>query len=67
MNASEVRLEIGRLTAERLDAIEAGPDCRRDLHARIDEALTAARSAYIGLAVTEIATLRGELSGRPSG
>lgn len=67
MNASDARRELGRLTAERLDAIEGGPHCERDQHARIAQALSAARSAYIGLAVTEIATLRGELSGRPSG
>lgn len=63
MNASDARRELGRLTAERLDAIEAGLDYQHDLHARIEPAL----SAYIGLAVTEIATLRGELSGRPRG
>lgn len=67
MNASDARRELGRLTAERLDAREAGQGRERDLHARIEQALSAARSAYIGLAVTEIATLRGELSGRLSG
>lgn len=67
MNASDARRELGRLTAERLDAIEAGLDYQRDLHGRIEQALSAARSAYIGLAVTEIAMLRGELSGRPRG
>jgi hypothetical protein len=67
MTASDARRELGRLTAERLDAIEAGLGCRPDLHARMEQALGAARSAYIGLAVTEIASLRGELSGRPRG
>ena len=67
MNASDARRELGRLTAERLDAIEEGLGCHPDRHVRIEQALSAARSAYVGLAVTEIATLRGELSGRPSG
>ncbi|HWI06032.1 MAG TPA: hypothetical protein VNT54_00780 [Solirubrobacteraceae bacterium] len=63
MTASDARRELGRLTTERLVAIEAGRWPQRDLHVRIEQEL----SAYIGLAVTEIATLRGELSGRPSG
>ncbi|HWC26269.1 MAG TPA: hypothetical protein VG474_06755 [Solirubrobacteraceae bacterium] len=66
MTASDALRELERLTAERLDAIQAGLR-QRDLHARIEQELSAARSAYIGLAVTEIATLRGELWGRPSG
>ena len=66
MNASDARRELGRLKAERLDAIEAGLGGNRDQDAPTEQALSAARSAYVGLAVTEIATLRGELSGRPS-
>ena len=63
MTASDARRELERLTIERLDAAEAGPGRERDLHALIEQE----RSAYIGLAVTEIATLRGELWGRPRG
>ena len=64
MTASDARRELDRLTAERRDAIEAGLGRRRrDLHVRIEHELT----AYIGLAVTEIATLRGELWGRTAG
>jgi hypothetical protein len=66
MNAGDARRELGRLKAERLEAIEAGPACQRD-DGGMEQELAAARSAYIGLAVTEIATLRGELSGRLSG
>jgi hypothetical protein len=33
----------------------------------LEDDLTAAREAYVGLAVTEIAMLRGELSGRQAG
>ncbi len=65
MTASDARRELERLTAERLDAIAAARDRQRDLH--IEQELSAARSAYIGLAVTEIATLRGDLWGRASG
>ena len=67
MTSSDARRELGRLVAERLDAMDAAPVAEHDLRARIEQELSAARSAYIGLAVTEIATLRGELSGRPSG
>ena len=63
MTASDARRELDRLTAERRDAIEAGLGRRPDLHVRIEHELT----AYIGLAVTEIATLRGELWGRNAG
>ncbi len=65
MTASDARRELERLTAERVEAITAAGGRRPDL--RIEQELSAARSAYIGLAVTEIATLRGELWGRASG
>ena len=32
--------------------------------ADLDEEITATRNAYVGAAVTDIATLRGQLSGR---
>lgn len=67
MTAYDVRLHLGRLAAERLDAIEAGlgdnPLYMRDL----EEDLSAARASYLGLVVTEIATLRGELFGPQTG
>ena len=62
MTALEMRLHLVRLTAERLDAAEAG-SARTGLHGRVTEDIAESREAYVGLAVTEIATLRAELSG----
>ena len=67
MSAHEIRLHLGRLTAERLDAIDAGLGDNVAYMRDLAEDLIAARAAYIGLAVTEIATLRGELAGRHQG
>ena len=47
MTATDARLQLLRLIAEHEDAQE----------------IAETRAAYVGLAVTEIATLRGELSG----
>ena len=63
MTAVDARVELGRLAAERLEAIEAGLAHNEMYMRRIEQELTAARSAYVGLAVTEIATLRGQLDG----
>jgi len=65
--AYDVRLQLGRLTAERLDAIDAGLGDNRVYMRELEVDLNAARSAYVGLAVTEIATLRGQLSGPQAG
>jgi hypothetical protein len=65
--AHDVRLRLGRLVAERLDAIEAGLG-ENDAYMRELEAdFIAARASYVGLAVTEIATLRRELCGPQTG
>jgi hypothetical protein len=65
--ASSVRQQLVVLEAERATAHLAGldsqPEYMEDLNAEID----AYRTAYLGIAVTEIATLRGELSGRLQG
>jgi hypothetical protein len=65
--ASTVRLQLEVLEAERATAHLAGlgsnAEYMDDLHAEI----TGYRIAYTGLAVTELATLRGELSGRLQG
>jgi hypothetical protein len=61
--ALDARTKLRRLQAERLDAVEAGlgenalymTDLENDIEASID--------VYVGLAVTEIATLRAQLSG----
>lgn len=67
MTALDVRLELGRLAAERLDAIEAGLGDNAVYMRDLDEDLVAARASYVGLAVTEIATLRGQLFGVQNG
>lgn len=67
MTALDVRLHLGRLAAERLDAIEAGLGDNAMYMRELDQDLTAARASYVGLAVTEIATLRGQLFGTQNG
>jgi hypothetical protein len=63
MSANDVRTQLGRLVAERLDAIDAGLGDNAAYMRELEHDLNAARGAYVGLAVTEIATLRGQLSG----
>ncbi len=65
--AHDVRLQLGRLAAERLDAIEAGLGDNAAYMRELEADLTAARASYVGLAVTEIATLRGQLCGPQAG
>ena len=63
MTATDARLELHRLQAERLDAADAGLAENARYMAELDTDLEASRVAYVALAVTEIATLRAELSG----
>jgi hypothetical protein len=65
--ATELRLHLDSLLAERAFArIEGLAD--NDLYMdHLDEDITASRAAYVGTAVTEIATLRGELGARNQG
>ncbi|MEA2151641.1 MAG: hypothetical protein QOD69_3471 [Solirubrobacteraceae bacterium] len=66
MSAHDMQVYLWQLTAERLDATEA--ELANALYMReLEDDLAAARDAYVGLAVTEIATLRGELSGAQVG
>lgn len=67
MSARDMRLYLGQLMAERLDATEAGLGENAVYMSDLEDDLVAAREAYVGLAVTEIATLRGQLSGRQVG
>ena len=67
MRANDMRLYLAGLMAERLEASEANLDGNALYMRELEDDLTAAREAYVGLAVTEIATLRGELSGRHAG
>ena len=65
--AVDVAKHLEDLVAERAAAAHDGlldnATYSRDLDAEIDFT----RIAYVGAAVTEIATLRGELAGRPQG
>jgi hypothetical protein len=63
MTALDVRVQIQRLGLEHLDAIEAGLADNDTYMADLKDELQAARHAYVGLAVTEIASLRGQLDG----
>lgn len=67
MTATDARLELHRLHAERLDAADAGLADNALYMAELETDIEAALATYVGLAVTEIASLRGELSGRQVG
>jgi hypothetical protein len=67
MSAHDMRLHLAGLMAERRAATEANLDGNAVYMRDLEDDLVAAREAYVGLAVTEIATLRGELSGRQVG
>jgi hypothetical protein len=67
MRAHDMRLHLAGLMAERLEAAEANLDSNAIYMRELEDDLVAAREAYVGLAVTEIATLRGELWGRQTG
>lgn len=60
-SAADERAYLEQLRAER--ALTADDEVRED----IDADIIAATGTYVGLAVTEIATLRGELAGRQQG
>jgi hypothetical protein len=63
MTATDLRLQLDRLMVERFAAVEHGLDANATYMSDLDADLTAAREAYVGLAVTEIASLRAQLSG----
>jgi hypothetical protein len=67
MTANDVRIELHRLQAERLDAADAGLGGNALYMAELENEIEATLSTYVGLAVTEIASLRGELWGRRFG
>jgi hypothetical protein len=67
MTAIDARLELRRLQAERLDAADAGLQHNALYMAELDSDIGATLATYVGLAVTEIASLRGELHGRQAG
>ena len=64
MDASEIRAHLTLLHLERLEADAMGlAECEAYMTDLEDE-ISEFRSAFIGAAVTEIATARAELSGR---
>jgi hypothetical protein len=63
MTATDARLELLRLTAELHDAHDVGLTGNAAYLGSLEADIADWREAYVGLAVTEIATLRGQLSG----
>jgi hypothetical protein len=67
MTASEMRNHLVSLHAERALALIAISSAPEEELAEIDREIGHVQTAYVGTAVTEIATLRGELFGRQVG
>ena len=67
MTATAARQQLQRLQAERLDAVDAGLGDNELYMADLQSDIAASRVAYVALAVTEIASLRAELSGAQQG
>jgi len=61
--ALDARTQLRRLQAERLDAVEAGLGENVLYMTDLENDIEASRALYVGLAVTEIASLRAQLSG----
>jgi hypothetical protein len=67
MTAIDARAQLRRLEIERLDAVGFGLAANSIYLQSLDTDIACSRMAYVGLAVTEIATLRGRLSGAQVG
>ena len=65
--AAGARARLQLLFAERREALAAGLGSNRFYMRELLDEIDAAEATYTGLAVTEIATLRGELGGRNAG
>jgi hypothetical protein len=65
--ATDYRHHLAELEEERLLAREAGLSDDGAYMAELDEEIAATRAAWIGSAVTEIASLRAWLNGRQQG
>jgi hypothetical protein len=63
VTSAHARRVLDQLLAERATAVGTGLAQNLTYMEDLEADLEAAREAYVGLAVTEIATLRGELSG----
>ena len=63
MTAADLRMSLQRLETERAGAAASALAENAVYMDDLEADLAAAREAYVGVAVTEIATLRAELSG----
>jgi hypothetical protein len=63
MTATDARMQLLRLTAELHDARDVGLADNATYMDRLQADISDVQAAYVGLAVTEIATLRAQLSG----
>ena len=63
LTATDVKRHLDLLHEERLLAVEVGLAADGAYMADLEDEITSCRAAYIGAAVTEIATMRAELSG----
>ena len=63
MTAIDIQNHVAELESERMLASLVGLANDQAYMADLNDELAAARHAYVGAAVTEIATLRAELSG----
>ena len=67
VTAVDMRERLALLEAERASALEAGLGANRLYMAGLEQEIEAARAAYVGSAVVEIARLRADLGGRLKG
>lgn len=63
VTAADLRHHLGVLNAERAAAGLYGLNDNREYMDDLESEIAAERAAYVGMAVTEIATLRAVLSG----
>jgi hypothetical protein len=64
MDVIELRTYLTRLQLERIEADAVGLTSSEAYMTDLDDEISLCRAVYVGAAVTEIATARGELSGR---
>jgi hypothetical protein len=62
VTATDVKRHLDLLHEERMLAVDIGLSADGAYMADLDDEIAACRAAYVGAAVTEIATMRAELS-----
>jgi hypothetical protein len=67
VSAVEILAYLNRLQVERFEAKLVGLGNCASYMSELDEEITHCRSAFVATAVTEIAVLRGQLSGQQCG